>query len=119
METQDGREAHALMTRGVINGLSIGYNVVDSKRTSRGRSLTEIDLWEVSVVTFPANPEALIREAASADDSLDHERLITDMRAFAAECRRNVRDMEIASIAQVCREALGVARRAGNRPRLS
>lgn len=60
--TQAGREAYELLRLGAINGLSIGYVTVASEivPAQRQRVLTEIDLWEVSLVTFPANPEARV-----------------------------------------------------------
>ncbi|MGF1550896.1 MAG: HK97 family phage prohead protease [Paracoccaceae bacterium] len=50
-----GREATALMAAGALDGLSIGYRVVRAEKGPRGqgRRLLEIDLWEVSLVTFP------------------------------------------------------------------
>lgn len=60
--TQAGREAYELLRLGAINGLSIGYVTVSSEFApqQRQRVLTEIDLWEVSLVTFPANPQARV-----------------------------------------------------------
>ena len=42
-----------LVREGAISGLSIGYRAKRSMRRGAGRSLTELDLWEVSVVAFP------------------------------------------------------------------
>lgn len=55
-------EAYALMKRRIVRGLSIGYYVeADSfNEKDRVRTLTKLDLVEVSIVTFPANPEAQI-----------------------------------------------------------
>ncbi len=53
-----GREALALMAAGAIDGLSIGYRTVKATRDGAGRRLDEIDLWEVSLVTFPMLPGA-------------------------------------------------------------
>lgn len=49
------------LERGKSVGLSIGYNIrpADMERTRDGVLLKEIDLWEVSIVTKPCNPEAL------------------------------------------------------------
>ena len=53
-ETQTGREAAALVTAGAIDGLSIGYRTrAAERRAEGGRLLTELELWEVSLVTFP------------------------------------------------------------------
>ena len=59
LETQRGAEAHALLAQGALTGLSIGFNVVTAEKQARGeRLLKEIDLWEVSLVTFPMLPGA-------------------------------------------------------------
>jgi hypothetical protein len=56
------REAFALMKSGVVTGLSIGYWVRESSFDEKTgiRTLTRVDLEEVSVVTMPANDEARI-----------------------------------------------------------
>ncbi|MDB1135485.1 HK97 family phage prohead protease [Candidatus Anaplasma sp. TIGMIC] len=57
-----GREVYSMIKKGIINSLSIGYRVVTSRRDKRSRIriITKIDLWEVSLVTFPANDRATI-----------------------------------------------------------
>ena len=61
-----GREAAALIAAGAIDGLSIGYRTVRAANNDQGqRVLTELDLWEVSLVTFPMLPSA--RVSAKAD----------------------------------------------------
>lgn len=53
------REAAALTKAGAIDGLSIGYRTVKSHKNEKGlRCLSEVELWEVSLVTFPMLPEA-------------------------------------------------------------
>jgi uncharacterized protein len=65
-----GREAAALITAGAIEGLSIGYRTLRATKTPDGqRLLTQLDLWEVSLVTFPMLPSARI--AAKADPAPD------------------------------------------------
>ncbi|MBS7542010.1 HK97 family phage prohead protease [Ancylobacter oerskovii] len=56
------REVLALMRAGAIDGLSIGFRAVEGRTDprSRVRRLSRIDLWEVSVVTFPMQPDARI-----------------------------------------------------------
>ena len=47
-------DLRGLLRDGAIDGLSIGFRAVKSQRDARGgRLLTEIDLWEISIVTFP------------------------------------------------------------------
>lgn len=69
-----GAEAMALMRAGAIDGLSIGYRVVRAEKNAAGggRRLLEIDLWEVSLVTFPMLPAARAMLAgASADEIME------------------------------------------------
>ena len=70
METQRGREAYALMKQGAIKGLSIGFMVRGEEYDNEAAvtRLTDIDLWEVSVVTFPANSAALVSAVKSLSD---------------------------------------------------
>jgi hypothetical protein len=57
---QRAREVLALMKDGVINEMSIGYDTILSTVIDGVRHLKEIRLWDVSPVTFAANPEARI-----------------------------------------------------------
>lgn len=69
-----GREAAALIGAGAIDGLSIGYRTVRATKDSNGRRyLAELELWEVSLVTFPMLPEA--RLGGTKSDAADPERL--------------------------------------------
>ena len=62
------RRAHAHMRAKSLSGLSIGYalNDYDYDEGKDAFILKEIDLWEVSVVTFPANDEARIFDVKTA-----------------------------------------------------
>lgn len=62
MDVAKAREAYSLLKEGVVKGLSIGYSPkryrIDS--ASGVRHISDVDLWEVSLVTFPANDAAQI-----------------------------------------------------------
>lgn len=62
------KRAHAHMKAGSLTGLSIGYVLKDWEydRTKEAFLLKEIDLWEVSPVTFPSNDEARVSDVKSA-----------------------------------------------------
>ncbi len=50
-----------MLRQGALDGLSIGFRAVRSRRDPGGvRRLIEIDLWEVSVVTFPMLHDARV-----------------------------------------------------------
>ncbi len=68
-EIRRGAEAAALLAAGAVDGLSIGYRTVRAERLpGGGRRLVEIDLWEVSLVTFPMLSEARAATTTPADD---------------------------------------------------
>lgn len=51
---EKGREVKSLIEAGAIDGMSIGYRTIKADRGADGaRMLKELDLWEVSMVTFP------------------------------------------------------------------
>ena len=54
----EGRFAQALARAGALDGLSIGFRSRRARREGRLRVLVEVDLWEVSLVTFPMLPGA-------------------------------------------------------------
>jgi HK97 family phage prohead protease len=60
LDVQLAREARALMKAGAVTGLSIGYDVRDKEWAGSVRKLTALDLWEVSLCSLPANPEARV-----------------------------------------------------------
>ena len=60
-EVSKGREAAALIAAGAIDGLSIGYRTLRAAQNDKGqRLLKELELWEVSLVTFPMLPDARV-----------------------------------------------------------
>jgi uncharacterized protein len=69
LETTLGKETHSNLKFGAINGLSIGFvsKLWSYDQETEIRTLTEIDLWEVSLVTFPANTKARITTVKSSD----------------------------------------------------
>lgn len=85
-EVERGREVAALLSAGAIDGLSIGYRTVKAERDGKGkRLLSELELWEVSLVTFPMLPEA--RVAAKSEDLDDGWRHIA---AVFEDARRSL-----------------------------
>lgn len=65
MKTQAGQEAYELMKMGALDGLSIGFRVnpkmVSYDKRTKKRIIDEVDLMEISLVTFPMNPQATVR----------------------------------------------------------
>ena len=76
------RQAHALLKAGGLSGLSIGFRAVEAEieEAARVRRLTEVELFEVSLVTFPALEQARVATVKSA-------RAITTIREFESFLR--------------------------------
>jgi HK97 family phage prohead protease len=83
------REALALMRAGALDGLSIGFRTVEGRRDARTgiRRLARIDLWEISIVTFPLLPEARVAQVKS---DADH-RLLAAIAAATRRMRHSTR----------------------------
>jgi HK97 family phage prohead protease len=65
LNTTTGNDAYLLAKSGAVTGLSIGYTVTGFEMsTQNGRSIrtiTEVKLYEISLVTFPANDLARVQ----------------------------------------------------------
>jgi hypothetical protein len=60
LSTRTGAEAYEFIKAGVVKGMSIGYRVINDVWESGVRTLKELELFEVSLVTIPANPAAAV-----------------------------------------------------------
>ena len=86
MGVQRAAEAHALLRAGAVDALSIGFNVPEGgaviDRATGTRHLRQVDLWEISIVTFPVNPGARVERVKARDAAEDTPRDITTAREF-------------------------------------
>lgn len=90
LKTARGAEAYELLKMKAISGLSIGFVTREDSfdRVTGIRTLKRIDLWEVSLVTFPANDAARVQGVKSIEvmESLrDAERYLRDSGMARAE----------------------------------
>jgi uncharacterized protein len=66
-----GAEVQTLLREGALNGLSIGFRTLRARRDAKGlRTLLEIELWEVSVVTFPLLAGSQVTAIGSKGETL-------------------------------------------------
>lgn len=72
LKTARGMEARELSRMGALNGLSIGFVTKDADYDHETdiRTIKAIDLWEVSMVTFPANRSARITQVKASPDEI-------------------------------------------------
>ena len=61
-EVEKGRELLAMIELGAIDGLSIGFKTLkfEARKNNEGRLLKKLDLFEVSFVSFPMHPGAVL-----------------------------------------------------------
>lgn len=104
-DTARGREAHALLTmqpRPALNGLSIGYITKSFEPRSRPeeprRKLTKVDLVEVSLVTFPANPKARVAQVKAEIDEISE---LKDAERFLREAANFSRSESVAFVSRI------------------
>lgn len=80
MEVPDARSAHALAKAGALSGISIGFSVPPggSRMDGNLRVLSDIDLMEASLVTFPADPNARVSRVKALATPADFEEVFRE-----------------------------------------
>ena len=90
--TEKGKEAYALAKQGALDAMSIGFITKECEYDQQGqkqvRKIKAVDLFEISLVTFPANEKATMTNVKSfikpsakledIDNIRDFERLLRD-----------------------------------------
>lgn len=103
-------EAYALLKDKAIDGLSIGFVTRDDDydRQTNVRTLKRLDIKEVSLVTFPMNPEARAESVKALADGIDGIESLSDaerlLREAAGFSRKEARDF-VSRMKRVQREA--------------
>jgi len=71
-DIERGRDVLALLRDGALNGLSIGFKTQRARRnpTTGARVLIEVELWEISVVTFPLLEGSAVTAIGAKSDEL-------------------------------------------------
>ncbi len=88
-DVQKGAEAYALLQAGALSGMSIGYLSRDFSIDEKNyvRTLKRVDIFEASLVTFPANEEARVTGIKAADIKTirEFEAALRDALGFSRE----------------------------------
>lgn len=89
LDDPTAKRAHTLMRAGILDGMSIGYDVLDNGASfdDKGvRDLSALKLWEISPVTFGMNPLAMIESvkhhAIAVKTKRDFEAFLRDVGGF-------------------------------------
>ena len=80
--TQKGRETYELMKLGAIDGMSIGFRANPEKQiyneSKRTRTLKEVQLLEISLVTVPMNERAMVQSVKGEKSIREWETILRD-----------------------------------------
>lgn len=102
-ETAMGRDVKTLLRDRVLNEMSIGYDPVtfDYDKEDGIRHLREVKLWEVSIVTWAMNPEAVIT-GYKATETADRATQMMDELASDLKEGRKISTVRLKSLKDAC-----------------
>lgn len=116
LDVSKGKEAHSLLKQGAMDSMSIGYYVMDCDVDAKTgvRTIKDLKLWEVSLVTFPANEKAVVTGVKSKPvTEREFERFLRDEGGFSQSEAKTIvakgfkaigqRDVDAAEAAEICR----------------
>lgn len=100
LQTQAGLEAYELVKMGALKRFSIGYNVIKQRMNTKGvNELHELDVHEISLVTFACDTNSLVQSVKSAvKDGEDPTRLIQKALQEAGFSKRAAQSAMTAAI---------------------
>ncbi|MDG2532065.1 HK97 family phage prohead protease [Sphingomonas sp. HITSZ_GF] len=81
LDTTLGQDVYKALKAGAISGLSIGFYCTGYENEKGVRKITEADLKEISIVTFPANDLARVADVKSEDEDTDEALKVTLAKA--------------------------------------
>ena len=90
LATSAVRDVYELARNAIVDGLSIGFRTINAAKAANGRRITEAELWEVSIVTFPMAPKARLTHVGEPQmlAANDHSCHAEPEHAFADAVRR-------------------------------
>lgn len=87
-ELSKGAEVHTMLKNDLIDGMSIGYRAKSFEYKNKGkeviRHLKSVELFEVSIVTFPMNPKALVTDVKQLQTPREVETILREAGVPAA-----------------------------------
>lgn len=116
-DVERAREVRALVREGVVTGLSIGFVAKKSaKRKDGGRTISALDLHEVSIVSVPCHPAAQVTSVKGMDmENAETAPAIAALETKVAEIAETVKAFEAKSF-NVLRDRLDKIEAKSNRP---
>ncbi len=99
--TERGEEIKSLVADGILRTVSVGFEVLE-RDTKDASIITKAKLYEISWVTVPANPNAVVRALAKGydvklkktEEKMKDETLIKHYREVVKEYRKNMKEIK-------------------------
>lgn len=98
LDTAKGREVHAMLKAKAVRGLSIGFVTRQWEYRDDTRLVKDVDLWEVSLVTFPANRAAQVADVKNSSSPITTER---DLEQYLRDVGKLSKSEAKAAVARV------------------
>jgi len=96
LDVQKGKEAYSALKKGYVFQQSIGYDTIKSDYVKIDgkmiRDLVELRLWEGSLVTFPANEEAVVTDVKSASGKTSWPLADKDTKWDGAQAKKDIQE---------------------------
>lgn len=105
LEIPEGKRAFSAVRRRYCKGLSIGYSTIADRMVNGVRELIEVELFEGSIVTFPAAPSAQITSVKR--DGEIAARFVEQLRVMTRAIRVEVLGAKLARASRVLDERVG------------
>jgi HK97 family phage prohead protease len=122
LDTMLGNDVYKMLKAGAISDMSIGYQTIESDYDSQSdtRMLRKLKLWEVSLVTFPANDQANITMVKAAMEDIDAagdllEQVASMCDAYASGDMQPTAET-LSTVSQMIRQAMTLLSDEGDEP---
>ena len=93
---QQSVEVYQMLKQGAINGVSIGFITISENSVNGIIHKTEVDLWEISIVTFPANDKATVQQVNAvkgSTETLTDEQIVA-LNNSVQQLSKSVKDLQ-------------------------
>jgi hypothetical protein len=110
-DTTTGRDVKTLLRDRVLNEMSIGYDPVTFDYDSEDgiRHLREVKLWEVSIVTWAMNPEAIVTGYKATETAQRADQMADDIAKDLKEGRK-ISTVRLKSLREACKTMEGAVK---------
>ncbi|RXF69230.1 phage major capsid protein [Hansschlegelia zhihuaiae] len=104
------REVYSLLKEGAVNGVSIGFAIKNfARRSAGGRTISAVDLAEISIVSVPAHAGARVTSLKSADHAAHQKEPILDDQTTTPDV--SALETKLAGVADEVKNLGGIAAR--------